>query len=227
MSTNGCVGICIDGETHLMHVHWDSNPAGLGRRLVRQIQAANMDQWEEEAWNLSPTEHLCGPDFRLTEDEIRHITSWVAHNVNVQTSIDRDDDDMISVSHKEDQGLFESGDELATVLEPTLRHDPAKFFDAIAGRLNAILELGLFQRLSARFLRTPLCEWIYLIDLDEGVFIVGGPDYDPTEWLNNRNINVWGESDEDKIVYREFAKFPLDEIPQDWEDQVERASDED
>jgi hypothetical protein len=226
MSTNGCVGISIDDETHLMHVYWDSYPAGLGRRLVRQIQAADIDQWEEAARRLRPTEHLCGPDFRLTEDEVRHITSWVAHSVNVETSIVREDDDLISVCHEEDQGLFESGDELATVLEPTLKHDPAKFFGAIAGRLNAILELGLFPRLSARFLRTPLCEWIYLIDFDEGVFIVGGPHYDATEWLNNRNINVWAESDDDKIVYREFAKFPLDEIPQDWEDQVERASHE-
>ena len=56
-----------------------------------------------------------------------------------------------------DTGLFESGDELADVLEPTLRHEPATFFDAIAGRVNAMLELGLFPRLSPRFLKSPSC----------------------------------------------------------------------
>lgn len=219
MSTMGCIGVRVNGETSLMLVSWDSYPSGLGRRLVRQVQAADLRRWKEAALRLRPTERLCGPDFRLTEDEVRYITSWVARNVTVETSIDTEEDEMVTAYHETDQGLFESGDELANVLEPTLRHDPGRFFDAIAGRLNAILELGLFPRLSAGFLRTPLCEWMYFIDLDEGVFIVGGPSYNGAEWLNSRS-DVWADSDHD-IVYREFARFPFDDIPQDWEDQVE------
>jgi hypothetical protein len=221
MSTKGCIGVFVDGLTHLTFVGHDSYPSGLGRSLVRQVQAADLDRWNELARRLRPTEHLCGPDFRLTEDEIRHITSWVARSVTVETIIHTDGDDLITMCNEVDQGLLESGYELASVLEPTLRHAPDRFFDAIAGRLNAMLELGLFPRLSTGFLRTPHCEWMYFIDLDESAFIVGGSDYDSAEWLNGR-IDVWADSDGD-IVYRELARYPFDSIPQGWEDQLERT----
>lgn len=226
MSTRGCIGILIDGHTHLVYNHFDSGPEGLGRRVVAQIRDADLDRWKEAARALRPTEKLYGPSFQLTDDEVGHIVSWVAHNVTVEAFIAPEDDSSVILRRsRPDQGLIESGRELALILEASLRHDPCAFFDAIEGRIGAMLAMGLLPDLSFNFLKSPFCEWAYLIDLDRGLFIVGTGNYGPSD--EHQDLNVWAESADETGEIRQYASFPLAAIPQDWEsalalEQVEK-----
>ena len=228
MSTNGSIGICIKGNTHWIYNHFDSYPSGLGQRLVSQIKVADIAWWREAASELCPTVHWYGPDFTLAEDEISHITTWIKEKVDVTTSIETDKGaSWLRVCEpQEGEGLFESGEELALAIEPTLRHDAAAFFNAIAGKLNAILALGLFPKLSPRFVESAWCEWVYLVDLDNSLFRVCSNVNDEKKWLDNERTGIWSEPVDYTVELHEYASFPLDAIPDDWEEQVEDSRDE-
>lgn len=230
MATNGCIGVCIAGVSHFMFNGFDSDPAGLGRQLVEQIANADLTHWRSLARQLSPTQHWDDPDFKLTDEEVQHIVHWAENRLQVEVFVDATPDaSSIRVTGpRAEEAVCTSATQFAAILEPALRHKPNTFFDAIAGQLNVILELGLYPRLSPRFLESARCEWIYVVNFDDNQFQIGMPIFDEQKWLANAKIGIWTASDE-PASWHQCASFPLDAIPSSWEEKVKEnreASDE-
>jgi hypothetical protein len=223
MSTRGCIGIRSGNETHLVVCGSDSYPASLGHSLVTQIAEADLELWRQLANKVRATEAWYGPDFRLTHGEIARIRKWLAERVGVETWIDADqtppDDGWITAARSPSEWRpIWTSEELARLLAPVLEHDPAKFFDILTWKIYPLLDLGLLPRLSPAFLASPFCEWVYVIDFVDDLFIVGTHG-DCDESAAEPSTSPWEPCEE-----REFeclARFPLAAIPQGWEQRLQ------
>ena len=226
MSTRGCILIRSGEHRHPVFIPSDSYPDSLGRSLIEQLAQADLVRWAQLGACLRATEHWLGPDFRLTANEVAHIRDWFSQRVDVHTAVvpDRESStpNSVRVVCSESTGPVESGEELARLMIPVLNHDPQLFFDIISWKIEVLLHLGLVPRLSARYVRSPFCEWIYVLDFTRQVFSIGTawePSSKPTD------ENVWEPEDDGEIEVRCYVQWPLGYIPSDWEELLEAAID--
>jgi len=201
MGTRGALGVYIDGQTKATYNHSDSYPDGLGKDMVDAVRKIMGDPSRGLEW---------------LKTKARAIQLWPDNTPATPELIDR-------LRRYADTSVSTRAVKEVYVLTRKMQGD-----------IEAYLDAEFMENGGERFMGDSLfCEYAYIVNLDDGILeFYKGFQSKPHE--EGRYANLPIDTEQQGRINQQYypvalvGSFPLDAIPDDWEQQLfPRDDDED
>ena len=191
MGTRGIYGFYKDGEDKLSYNHMDSYPSVLGRDVVRFVEETSIEEMNE----IFDRIQMVLENEEPSEIQIKRLEEYAKtetrHGIKIGEGTEKNWYNLLRSAQGD---LFAFKDGLSFMID------------------------------SRNFIKESLfCEWGWIINLDDEVLeVYRGFNYEPTYHRYSLDEPYDPDYSDDKYYACErLIKFPLEDIPSDWEKQIE------